>query len=124
MAAAEQARRQGITTCVDAGNGGEVGALSPVDGAAYLATLEAGRLPVRMQLMPSIDVLREMRTNQADGFRRGLDLGMRSGFGSDWLGIAAQKVVLDGGMQVETARMTRARTRGRATSASGGRTLR
>jgi predicted amidohydrolase YtcJ len=104
--AAEQARREGITMCVDAGNGGEVGALSPVDGAAYQATLEAGRLPVRMQLMPSIDVLRELRTNPADGFRRGLDLGLRSGFGSDWLGIAAQKVVLDGGMQVETARMT------------------
>ena len=56
--------------------------------------------------MPSIDVLRELRTSPADGFRRGLDLGLRSGFGSDWLGIAAQKVVLDGGMQVETARMS------------------
>ncbi len=104
--AAEQARREGITTCVDAGNGGEVGALSPVDGAAYQATLEAGRLPVRMQLMPSIDVLRDLRTNPADGFRRGIDLGLRTGFGSDWLGIAAQKVVIDGGMQVETARMS------------------
>ena len=59
--------------------------------------------------MPSIDVLRELRTNPADGFRRGLDLGLRSGFGSDWLGIAAQKVVLDGGMQVETARMSSVR---------------
>jgi len=104
--AAEQARLEGVTTCVDAGNGGDVGALSPVDGAAYQAALEAGQLPVRMQLMPSLDVLRDLRTNSADGFRRGLDLGMRSGFGSDWLGIAAQKVVLDGGMQVETARMT------------------
>ncbi len=106
VAAAEQARREGITTCVDAGNGGEVGALSPVDGAAYQAVLDAGRLPVRMQLMPSIDVLRELRTDPADGFTRGIDLGVRSGFGSDWLGIAAQKVVLDGGMQVETARMS------------------
>jgi predicted amidohydrolase YtcJ len=105
--AAEQARGQGITTCVDAGNGGEVGALSAVDGAAYLHLLETRQLPVRMQLMPSIDVLREMRTHESDGFRRGIDLGLRSGFGSDWLGIAAQKVVLDGGMQVETARLSR-----------------
>lgn len=104
--AAEQARSEGITTCVDAGNGGEVGALSPVDGAAYLTVLEDDRLPVRMQLMPSLDVLRETRTSPADGFHRALDLGLRSGFGSDWLGIAAQKVVLDGGMQVETARMS------------------
>jgi predicted amidohydrolase YtcJ len=107
VAAANRARTEGITTCVDAGNGGEVGALSPVDGAAYLSALETGRIPVRMQLMPSIDVLNDMHTHQADGFRRGLPLGIRSGFGSDWLGIAAQKVVLDGGMQVETARMTR-----------------
>ena len=104
--AAEQVRREGITTCVDAGNGGEVGALSPADGAAYQSALESEELPVRMQLMPSLDVLREIRTSPADGFRRGLDLGLRSGFGSDWLGIAAQKVVIDGGMQVETARMT------------------
>ena len=104
--AAEQARSQGITTCVDAGNGGEVGALSPIDGAAYLSVLESRGLPVRMQLMPSMDVLGELRTHQADGFTRGLALGIRSGFGSDWLGIAAQKIVLDGGMQVETALMS------------------
>src|SRR5215211_5647316 len=48
VAAAEQARAEGSTACGDAGNGGEVGALSPVDGAAYLACLESGRLPVRM----------------------------------------------------------------------------
>jgi predicted amidohydrolase YtcJ len=106
VAAAERARAEGITTCVDAGNGGEVGALSPADGAAYLSALEQGRLPLRVQLMPSLDVLREMANSQADGFSRGIDLGLRSGFGSDWLGIAAQKVVLDGGMQVETARMS------------------
>lgn len=106
--AAEQARREGITMCVDAGNGGEVGALSPVDGAAYQVALESDRLPLRMQLMPSLDVLHDLPTNAADGFRRGLDLGLRSGFGSDWLGLAAQKVVIDGGMQVETARMSRA----------------
>jgi predicted amidohydrolase YtcJ len=107
VAAADQARREGVTTCVDAGTGGEVGSLSPVDGAAYLAALEAQRLPVRVQLMPSIDVLREVDTHPDDGFRRALPLGIRSGFGSDWLGIVAQKVVLDGGMQVETARMSR-----------------
>ena len=107
LMAAEQARTQGVTMCIDAGNGGDVGSLSAVDGAAYLSLRESGRLPVRMQLMPSIDVLTELRTHDADGFRRGLPLGIRSGFGSDWLGIAAQKVVLDGGMQVETARMTR-----------------
>jgi predicted amidohydrolase YtcJ len=106
--AARAARRQGITTCVDAGNGGAVGSLSPVDGAAYLAALERAELPVRVQLMPSADVLREMVTHQDDGFRRGLPLGIRSGFGSDHLGIAAQKIVLDGGMQMETARMSRA----------------
>jgi predicted amidohydrolase YtcJ len=106
LAAAEQARAQGITFCMDAGNGGEIGSLSPVDGAAYLALHESGRLPVRMLLMPSADVLHDVRPHPDDGYRRGIDLGLRTGFGSDRLGIAAQKVVLDGGMQVSTARMS------------------
>jgi predicted amidohydrolase YtcJ len=105
--AARHAREQGVTTCVDAGNGGAVGSLSPVDGAAYLSALEQKELPVRVQLMPSADVLKELATHPDDGFHRGLPLGIRSGFGSDRLGIAAQKIVLDGGMQVETARMSR-----------------
>jgi predicted amidohydrolase YtcJ len=103
--AAEQARAQGFTTCVDAGNGGEI-ALSPIDGAAYLSLLESNQLPVRVQLMPSIDTLSDTETHTDDGFRRALALGIRSGFGSDWLGVVAQKIVLDGGMQVETARLS------------------
>jgi predicted amidohydrolase YtcJ/enoyl-CoA hydratase/carnithine racemase len=106
LLAAEQARREGITTCVDAGNGGEIGSLSALDGAAYLDLVESGRLPVRMMLMPSADVLRELPTHPDDGFRRGLPLGLRSGFGSDLLAIVAQKIVLDGGMQMQTARMS------------------
>lgn len=106
LTAAEQARRQGITFCIDAGNGGEVGSLSAVDGAAYQNLLDSGRLPVRMQLMPSMDVLHRVSTHRRDGFDRGLDLGLRTGFGSDRLHLGAQKVVLDGGMQVGTARMS------------------
>ncbi|MFC5825016.1 amidohydrolase [Nonomuraea insulae] len=105
-AAAQEARRQGVTFCVDAGNGGEVGSLSPVDGAAYLDLHASGRLPVRMGLMPSMDVLRELPVHRDDRYRRGIDLGLRSGFGSDSLFLAGQKVVLDGGMSVGTARMT------------------
>jgi predicted amidohydrolase YtcJ len=106
LVAAEQARRQGITFCMDAGNGGQVGSLSAVDGAAYQNLLDSGRLPVRIQLMPSIDVLHRVDSHRRDGFTRGIDLGVRTGFGSDRLHLGAQKVVLDGGMQVGTARMT------------------
>ncbi|MEV0614623.1 amidohydrolase [Nonomuraea sp. NPDC050404] len=106
VAAAWEARGQGVTFCVDAGNGGEVGSLSAVDGAAYLDLHLSGRLPVRMGLMPSMDVLRELPVHRDDRYRRGIDLGLRSGFGSDRLFLAGQKVVLDGGMSVGTARMT------------------
>ncbi|MCD5314823.1 amidohydrolase [Kineosporia babensis] len=108
--AARQAAAQGITTCVDAGAGGVVGSLSPADGAAFQVLVDAGRLPVRVRLMPSMDVLHQVSVHQEDGFGRGLPLGLRTGFGGEMLGLSAQKVVLDGGMSVGTARMTRPMT--------------
>jgi predicted amidohydrolase YtcJ len=42
----------------------------------------------------------------ADGFRRGLDLGLRTGMGSDLLNVGPLKLVFDGGMMVRTARLS------------------
>jgi predicted amidohydrolase YtcJ len=105
--AALAAAREGVTTCVEAGAGGEVGSLSAVDAGAFQRLIHAGRLPVRVRLMPSMDVLRTVGAHSSDDYHRGLDLGLRTGFGSGMLGLSAQKVVLDGGMSVGTARMTR-----------------
>lgn len=105
--AAEEARRQGVTFCMDAGAGGRIGSLNPLDVSTHLRLLEDGRIPVRMQLMPSLDALHEVRGGHGEGFERGLDVGVRTGLGSDRLSIGPMKVVIDGGMMVRTARLTR-----------------
>jgi len=104
--AAEAARHQGVTFCMDAGAGGRIGSLNPLDVSTHLRLLEAGRIPVRMQLMPSLDALHPVRGGHGDGFERGLDVGVRTGLGSDRLAIGPMKVVIDGGMMVRTARLT------------------
>jgi len=104
--AAQAAQRQGVTFCMDAGAGGAIGSLNPLDVATYLDLLAHRPLPVRMQLMPSWDALSEREAGRGDGFSRALDLGIRTGFGSDLLSIGALKMVLDGGMMVRTARFT------------------
>lgn len=104
--AAEAARRQGVTFCMDAGAGGRIGSLNPLDISTHLRLLEGGRIPMRMQLMPSLDALHPVLGGHGDGFERGLDVGLRTGLGSDRLRIGALKVVIDGGMMVRTARLT------------------
>lgn len=103
--AASEARRQGITFCMEAGNGGFL-ALSKLDLASYLELLDSERMPVRMQVMPTSDVFHEVKTNAADSFHLGIDLGLRTGFGSAMLAIGPQKIMLDGGMMVRAARMS------------------
>lgn len=105
-AAGLAARREGITSCTEAGIGGFL-ALSGIDVTSYLELERRDRLPVRLELMPSLDTLHTVSTNERDGFERGLDLGIRTGFGTGsriWVG--AQKVMIDGGMMVRAARMT------------------
>jgi predicted amidohydrolase YtcJ len=104
--AAEAARREGVTFCMEAGAGGRLGSLNNLDISTYLRLLEDDALPVRVQLMPSRDVLHEVKGGMHDGFRRGLDVGLRTGFGSDMLQLGAMKIALDGGMMVRTARLT------------------
>lgn len=104
--AAEQARREGVTFCMDAGAGGRIGSLNPLDISTHLRLLEDGRIPVRMQLMPSLDAMHPVLGGLGDGFGQGLDIGLRTGLGSDRLRVGAMKVVIDGGMMVRTARLS------------------
>lgn len=105
-AAALAARREGVTFCTEAGVGGFL-ALSGIDLTSYLELQRRDTLPVRLELMPSFDTLHAIDTNAEDNFARGLDLGLRTGFGAgSMMQIGAQKVMLDGGMMVRAARMT------------------
>lgn len=102
-AAGRQCLSEGITMCVDAGIGANLGSLGDAELAAYQSLRERDELPQRMQVMAGFDAIHPVGTAEADGFARGLDLGMRTGFGDAWLSLGAMKMWLDGGMMVRSA---------------------
>lgn len=97
---------QGVTMCAEAGIGTGLLGHSPVELAAYQAAVEQRRLPVRAQVMVASDVLHDVTANVADGLRRGVDLGLRTGLGDSRLSIGALKIYTDGGMMARTAALT------------------
>ncbi|MBT2526577.1 amidohydrolase [Streptomyces sp. ISL-99] len=104
--AARTCLAQGVTACAEAGIGGKLFGHSPVELAAYQLTREQGRLPVRVQLMVAADALRPVAAHESDGIARALGLGLRTGFGDDWLSVGALKIYTDGGMMARTAALS------------------
>lgn len=103
--AANVAADDGITMCIEAGAGGSIGSLNPLDLMTFQSLFDQERMPIRVQVMPSHDALHHVRGGSGD-FRRGLDLGLRTGMGSDRLGVGPMKFVVDGGMAVRSALLT------------------
>ncbi|MFG3506487.1 amidohydrolase [Streptomyces sp. NPDC047821] len=97
---------EGVTACAEAGIGGGLLGHSPVELGAYQLLRDEGRLPLRVQLMPGGDTLRPLGAHRDDGIPRALDLGLRTGFGDDWLSVGALKIYTDGGMMARTAALT------------------
>lgn len=94
---------EGLTHVTEAGIGrGWVGR-SPQELAAYQLARETGELAVRVQLMPTVAALRPLDGHDDDAMRFGLDLGVRTGFGDDWLRIGPTKIWLDGSLVARTA---------------------
>lgn len=104
--AARTCLAEGVTACAEAGIGGGLVSHSPVELAAYQLAHEQGRLPVRVRLMVAGEALRPAGAHPGDGIPRAIDLGVRTGFGGDRLGIGAMKVFTDGGMMARTAALT------------------
>jgi predicted amidohydrolase YtcJ len=104
--AGEQYLKEGLTSCTEAGVGGGWIGHSPAELAAYQTAREQGRLPVRVELMVASDVLHPIGAHPGDGIGLGLDLGIRTGFGDDWLRIGPVKVFTDGSLVGRTAAMT------------------
>jgi predicted amidohydrolase YtcJ len=95
---------EGITSFTEAGIGGGWIGHSPVELAAYQRALANGRLHARAQLMPVLDVLHPLGGDGSqEGAPAGLDLGMASGFGNEFLSLGPAKVFLDGSLLGETA---------------------
>jgi predicted amidohydrolase YtcJ len=96
---------EGITSVTEAGIGGGWIGQTPVELAAYQTARDTGRLRVRVELMIASDILHALAAHPADGIELGLDLGIRTGFGDDWLRIGAMKIFTDGSLVGRTAAM-------------------
>src|SRR5207302_5694918 len=66
---------------------------------------DQGRLGVRVELMTAADVLHPLGAHADDNLVAGLDLGIRTGFGDDWLRLGATKIFADGSLVGKTAAM-------------------
>lgn len=65
-----------------------------------------GRLPIRTTLMVSADAVHPVQRHDRDHGNSGLDLGIRTGLGDEWLRIGALKIFTDGSLLGRTAAMT------------------
>ena len=106
VAAGEQYVAEGITSVTEAGVGGGWVGQSPIELAAYVAARDQGRLHVRAELMVVSDAFHALGAHPADGIETGIDLGLRTGFGDDWLRLGPMKIFTDGSLVGRTAAMT------------------
>lgn len=89
---------EGVTSVCDAGvAGGWIGE-SPAEVDAYQRAREAGSLRARTTLMVAADVLHPLARHRQDLSTMGIDAGIRSGLGDEWLRIGAMKVFSDGSL--------------------------
>jgi predicted amidohydrolase YtcJ len=103
--ASEHYLREGLTSVQEAGVGGGLVARSPVELSAWQEARRQGRLGVRATLMVAAEALHDLPHAVADGDGFGLDLGIRTGWGDEWLRIGAVKVFSDGSLIGRTAAM-------------------
>jgi predicted amidohydrolase YtcJ len=104
--AGERYLREGLTSVTEAGVGGGWIGQSPVELAAYVAAREQGRLHVRAELMVISDAFHALTAHPSDGIETGIDLGLRTGFGDDWLRLGPMKIFTDGSLVGRTAALT------------------
>ncbi|WP_028661651.1 amidohydrolase [Saccharomonospora saliphila] len=97
---------EGLTHVTEAGIAGGWIGHSPAEAAAYQLARSRGELPVRVELMPAAEVLHSYPGGEAVGVEAGLDLGLRSGFGDDFLRIGPMKIFTDGALSSRTAAVT------------------
>lgn len=94
---------EGITSVTDAGIAGGWIGYSPREFAAYQSARDKGLLSVRMQPMMVLDALHAVPGHASDPESRGLDAGIRTGLGDDWLRLGSMKVFSDGSLLGSTA---------------------
>lgn len=105
--ASDEALASGITSITEPGVGtsGMLGN-NCADLAAFAQARKRGLLGVRTNVMPVADVLHEITPFEEDRPWFGLDLGVASGFGDEWLKVSSVKFMVDGSLIGGTANMT------------------
>src|SRR5262245_31373561 len=103
--ASERYVREGLTSVQEAGVGGGLVARSGVELAVWQEARRQGRLGVRATLMVAAEALHDLPHAASDGDGFGLDLGIRTGWGDEWLRIGAMKIFSDGSLIGRTAAM-------------------
>lgn len=96
---------EGVTSCTEAGVGVGMVGHTPIELAAYQRARDEGRLGVRVTAMVAQESLHSLAVHADDQAERALDLGVRTGFGDDWLRIGATKVFADGSLIGRTCAM-------------------
>jgi len=97
---------EGITGFTDAGIGCPGIDHSPVEMAAYLLARDTGRLRTRAQVMAHDELFHPVVAHREDGVATGLDLGIHTGLGDEWLSLGAMKIWVDGSGLGHTAATT------------------
>jgi predicted amidohydrolase YtcJ len=97
---------QGVASWSDAGVGAGWIGHSTREIGGYMLARETGRLPIRTTLMVSADAVHAVKRHNRDHGAHGLDLGIRTGLGDEWLRIGSLKVFTDGSLLGRTAAMT------------------
>jgi predicted amidohydrolase YtcJ len=103
--ASERYLSEGITSVQEAGIGGGLVGQTPLELAAYQLARERGLLRVRSTVMVAASVLHDVEHASSDDAEFGLDLGLRSGFGDEWLRIGPMKLFADGSLIGRTCAM-------------------
>ena len=101
---ARKAAAMGLTSITEPGLGGMWGT-GASDIAAFQSARNRGLLDVRSTVMPYFEVLHKLENDGSGTADFGLDLGIRTGLGDDWLRIGAVKIVSDGAFSMRTAAM-------------------
>jgi predicted amidohydrolase YtcJ len=103
--ASEQYLSEGITSVQEAGIGRGLVGNTPIELAAYQQARDQGKLGVRTTLMVASPSLHELEHAPDDDVEFGLDLGIRTGFGDEWLRIGPMKLFSDGSLVGRTCAM-------------------
>ncbi|MEM7337110.1 MAG: amidohydrolase [Actinomycetota bacterium] len=96
---------EGVTSCAEAGVGLGLVGHTPIELAAFQHARENGDLGVRVTAMVAQESLHAVDHHADDHADRTLDLGLRTGFGDDWLRIGNTKVFADGSLIGRTCAM-------------------